>query len=152
MLIEDNNMSYKEKLVELLNKMVNEDGLTGISGATFKDHDTGKMSYKANTTVEEYVSFMTEEYAEEMFHFQTAIKNDECLSVKFNDSYNRLKVVPVLNEKDEIYMGTIPDTESILKKLKDNESKTLSRYQSLQILKYVQNLERSCRFWHNKVN
>lgn len=141
-------MSYKEKLVELLNKMVNEDGLTGIGGVTFKDSD----KRKANTTVEEYVSFMTEEYAKEMFELQSAIKNEECLSVKFNDSYNRLKTVPVLNDKDEVTMGTIPDIESILQKLKDNESKTLSRYQSLEILKYVQNLERSCRHWYNKVN
>lgn len=73
----------KENLKKYLKDKVDNEGLTGVSGSRFVDTVSPKgKEIKKNTTVEEYVDRMDEDYAKESLQIFKAIEAGETMPVR----------------------------------------------------------------------
>ena len=111
----------RQKLKDYFNDQIKNHGLSGCSGANFKDSisPNGKVKYKQNTTVEEYVNSMS-----------------DAMVVDFNGMNDAFDKGLSITVRESMYFSEfVPD----LRKMRKQEEYSL--YQVHQILDYAIQLE-----------
>lgn len=134
---------YQLKMLEYLKTS----GVSGISGARFKEHDPEKGNMTHLEFVTSYRSVWCPEIVgEELMKDMYEMIHADSMPIKFNDSYDPNKQVPLIGEWEH---KNIPDIKALRRY---NEEGSITKFQINHLLNYVEALEDACKHWKNEGN